>query len=69
LARCREQQTPDAACTGRNCYRFLTRLRFLYFGRLREFLAPDLFVELAAPACVADFWRCLCQQHTPLAAG
>lgn len=44
------------------------RLRILCFGRLRELLAPELFVELAAPACVADLWRCLRQQHPPLAA-
>jgi molybdopterin synthase catalytic subunit len=44
------------------------RLRILCFGRLRELLAPEFFVELAASACVADLWLYLREQHPALAA-
>lgn len=42
-------------------------LRVLCFGRLRELLAPELSVELEAPATVADLWRTLREQHPALA--
>jgi molybdopterin synthase catalytic subunit/molybdopterin converting factor small subunit len=43
------------------------RLRILCFGRLRELLAPELSIELASPATVADLWRSLREQHPALA--
>jgi molybdopterin synthase catalytic subunit len=43
------------------------RLRVLCFGRLRELLAPELSVELTAPATVADLWRSLREQYPALA--
>jgi molybdopterin synthase catalytic subunit len=43
------------------------RLRVLCFGRLRDLLAPELFVEVADPATVADLWRNLRQQYPALA--
>jgi molybdopterin synthase catalytic subunit len=45
----------------------LMRLRVLCFGRLRELLAPELSVELASPATVADLWKSLREQHPALA--
>jgi molybdopterin synthase catalytic subunit len=43
------------------------RLRILFFGRLRELIAPELFVELPASACVADLWRHLRERYPALA--
>ena len=42
------------------------RLRILCFGRLRELIAPELFVELPTSACVADLWRHLREQYPAL---
>jgi molybdopterin synthase catalytic subunit len=43
------------------------RLQVLCFGRLRELLAPELAVELPAPATTADLWRRLREQYPGLA--
>jgi molybdopterin synthase catalytic subunit len=43
------------------------RFRVLCFGRLRELLAPELSVQLDAPAAVADLWQHLLQHYPALA--
>jgi molybdopterin synthase catalytic subunit len=43
------------------------RIQLLCFGRLREMLAPELFVELPSPATVADLWRSLRASYPALA--
>lgn len=43
------------------------RLRVLCFGRLRELLAPEIFVELTSPATVADLWKLLLERYPALA--
>jgi molybdopterin synthase catalytic subunit/molybdopterin converting factor small subunit len=43
------------------------RLSIACFGRLRELLAPEVSVELAEPATVADLWRILREQYPALA--
>ena len=50
-----------------SCYLALMRLRLLCFGRLREILAPEMVVELASPASVADLWQALRAQYPALA--
>jgi molybdopterin synthase catalytic subunit len=43
------------------------RLKILCFGRLREVVAPELSLELPAPATVADLWKLLREQRPGLA--
>jgi molybdopterin synthase catalytic subunit len=42
-------------------------LRVLCFGRLRDLIAPELVIELAAPATIGDLWQTLRQSYPALA--
>jgi len=43
------------------------RIQVLCFGTLRELLAPELDVELSAPATAGDLWRSLRERYPALA--